>query len=126
MAGSGFNTHRPSKCQFGRCDWPYDTFHICVDTSKPAPKLAPKVEFDQIVVQTAPEEVKETRQKKNLERDKKIIELYLKGEIGTKAIAKELDCAYQTVRNVLKRNNVKLRPRGQTIYRPGNVRGAFN
>lgn len=121
MSGSGFSTKKPSKCIYGRCEWPYDGFHICVDLSKPAPRLAPKIDFEQVVVQKVPDEVKETRQKRNLERDKKIIELYLKGEIGTKAIAKELDCAYQTVRTVLKRNNIKLRPRGQTIYRPGHA-----
>lgn len=123
---NGFNTARPSKCMFNRCDWPYDGFHICVDLATPEPKLPPKPQT-MSAEQKAKigEAVKRTRQTANLKRDQKIVELYLRGDIGLKDIAKEVDCAYQTVRNVLKRNHIVLRKQGQTIYRPG-VRGAFN
>lgn len=127
MTQSGFNTKRPSKCMFGRCEWPYKGFHICVDLSTPEPVIeksgpvwtaAEKKEIG--------ERVRATAKKRTAERDLKIVELYVEKKMGLKPIAREMGIAYQTVRSALLRNNIKLRPKGYTNSRPGNVHGAFN
>lgn len=126
MTQSGFNTKKPSKCIFSKCDWPYDTWHICIDVEGPEPVVPPKPVMTEEQRAKIGESVRAKAKKRTAERDVEIVKLYTEEQMGLKPIARKMGIAYQTVRNTLIRNNVPFRPKGVTNYRPGNVHGAFN
>lgn len=122
----GFSNKRPSKCMFGRCEWPYKTWHVCVDLKTPEPEVKAIPKWTAAERKEIGERVRASAKRRTAERDLKIIELYTQKQMGLKPIAREMGIAYQTVRSALLRNNIKLRPKGYTNARPGNVHGAFN
>lgn len=126
MSGSGFTIKKPSKCMFGKCDWPYDTWHICAVFTGPEPVVREPKPMPVEQREKIAESARKRGRPRDAKRDEKIVKLYTEGKLGMRPIAEEVGCSYKTVQAVLKRNNIQRRPPGPTLWRPGNVHGAFN
>jgi DNA-binding CsgD family transcriptional regulator len=133
MTQSGFNTKKPSKCMFGRCDWPYSTWHICVDLGTPEPKVQPIRRQSSMFVKTAEHRqnlaaaARERYYEKNAERNAKIKQMYVDGGMSIKEIVREIGLGYHTVRTALLRSGVQMRPKRVNYKRNDkSVHGAFN